>query len=597
MREQEFRSWLATHRNLGEQTIGSRISNCRTVERHEGDLDNQFDQDKLQELTRRLTYSSRDQVANKPALHNIPIDGNVYNGTATLRSAVSLYKQFRESQAEDTRVQTKTPNPQREPAARSNATTIVQEPLIISPGALLQNRYRIIRKLGEGGMGAVYEALDQRLDCVVALKEATVAGDEVRRAFQREASLLANLRHRALPNVMDHFSESDGHFLVMQFIPGEDLAGMLERRGRFSLKEVLHWADVLLSTLEYLHNRNPPILHRDIKPANLKLTDDDELFLLDFGLAKGSLGQMQTLQSTRSVFGHTPIYSPLEQILGTGTDQRSDIYALGATLYHLISGRKPIAAASRYEQIESGQSDPLPSVNELDSAVPIPISQIISRALAVQRKERFENAWEMREAISRWREGSSGVTVPARVTAQILKQISPVQHDTYSVQADDLDFLTSHLASRQSWIVLLGVPEIRTEDTEIFDQPQYDHGFPIRPGIQPGDILFVHRIGISKIAYVGEVLALPRKSTESEIQAEPWRARWAWSVSTKNLTPEFGGHWREQSAGTFQLAKRYNELNPENQVKISALKFGRHVKIPMPFAEFLIKELMKGPSV
>ena len=103
---------------------------------------------------------------------------------------------------------------------------------MIGPNTILQNRYRIIRQLGKGGMGMVYEALDQRVSCIVALKE-TLAGanDEARRAFEREAGLLANLRHQALPKVMDYFSEGDGDFLVMEFVPGHDLAELLEIRG------------------------------------------------------------------------------------------------------------------------------------------------------------------------------------------------------------------------------------------------------------------------------------------------------------------------------------------------------------------------------
>lgn len=411
MREAEFRSWLATHRNLGERTIRSRISNCRTVERYEGDLDTQFEQDNLQELTRRLTYSNHDEVAKKPVLHRIPINGNIYNGTATLRSAVSLYKQFRESETDDTHVRPRAAHARHSPpASLQDTTTVIQDPPVMSPGTVLQNRYRIVRKLGEGGMGAVYEAVDQRLDCLVALKEATVAGDEARRAFHREASLLANLRHRALPNVMDHFSESIGQFLVMEFIPGEDLAGMLKKRQRFEVGEVLRWADVILGTLEYLHARNPPILHRDIKPANLKLTEDDELFLLDFGLAKGRLGQMQTMLTTRSVFGHTPVYSPLEQIIGTGTDERSDLYALGATLYHLLTGTTPIDAPTRYTAIEEGRNDPLPTAHSVNAEVTSALSGVIQRAMAVARRDRWSTAAEMRAALQSVRAPSNQVS-------------------------------------------------------------------------------------------------------------------------------------------------------------------------------------------
>ncbi|HYW70471.1 MAG TPA: serine/threonine-protein kinase, partial [Pyrinomonadaceae bacterium] len=220
---------------------------------------------------------------------------------------------------------------------------------MLPPNTILQDRYRIVRQLGQGGMGTVYEAVDQRLNSIVAIKETHLTTEDTRRAFEREASLLANLRHRSLPGVIDHFSENDSQYLVMQFIPGDDLAQMLDaRQAPFALKQILAWGDEILRTLEYLHGHNPPILHRDIKPSNLKLTDAGELFLLDFGLAKGAAGQMPTLLTSRSIKGYTPVYSPLEQIHGGGTDPRSDLYALGATLYHLMTGVAPVDAPARF---------------------------------------------------------------------------------------------------------------------------------------------------------------------------------------------------------------------------------------------------------
>jgi formylglycine-generating enzyme required for sulfatase activity/serine/threonine protein kinase len=272
---------------------------------------------------------------------------------------------------------------------------------MLSPNSILQNRYRVVRKLGEGGMGAVYEAVDQRVSCVVALKE-TFAGreGEARNAFEREAALLANLRHQALPKVMDYFSENEGDFLVMEFIPGYDLAELLDLRGGpFPQSQVLRWADDLLRVLEYLHGQEPPILHRDIKPSNLKLTKQGEVFLLDFGLAKGSLGHMPTLATSRSVRGYTPIYAALEQIHGHGTDARSDIYSLGATLYHLLTGVAPIDAPTRFHAVEEDQHDPLPPVEKLNTQASSNVGAVIHQAMAISRKQRPASAAVMRQAL------------------------------------------------------------------------------------------------------------------------------------------------------------------------------------------------------
>ena len=272
---------------------------------------------------------------------------------------------------------------------------------MLPPDTILQNRYRIVRLLGHGGMGSVYEAIDQRLKCVVALKETTVGRENAaRKAFEREAALLANLRHHALPKVMDYFSENEGDFLVMEFVPGHDLAELLDlRKSPFPQSQVLPWADDLLELLEYLHGQKPPILHRDIKPANLKLTKSGEVFLLDFGLAKGSAGRMPGFATNRSVPGYTPVYASLEQILGQGTDVRSDVYSLGATLYHLLTGVAPIDAPRRFHKIEDAESDPLQPIRKLNSQVSQNVAAIIHQAMAINRRQRPASAAELRKAL------------------------------------------------------------------------------------------------------------------------------------------------------------------------------------------------------
>lgn len=272
---------------------------------------------------------------------------------------------------------------------------------MLSPNTILQDRYRIVRQLGQGGMGAVYEAIDQRVSCVVALKETFVGtSKELRKAFQREAELLANLRHRSLPKVMDFFGDRHGEFLVMEYIAGHDLAKLLELRGiPFPQEQVLKWADELLTLLEYLHSRRPPILHRDIKPANIKLTEQNEIFLIDFGLAKGATGQMRTLAATRSVFGYTPSYASLEQILGQGTDARSDLYGLAATLYHLLAGVPPVSAPIRFSALQDEQPDPLELIEQVNPEASLGVTTVIHRAMSIVRKQRPGDASEMRLAL------------------------------------------------------------------------------------------------------------------------------------------------------------------------------------------------------
>lgn len=232
---------------------------------------------------------------------------------------------------------------------------------ILQPGTVLRRRYHIVALVDQGGGGAVYQAEDARLPGrltavkVVRLDPATPHGAQVelQAQFRREASVLAQLDHPALPKVSDYFVHRGNDYLVMDFVAGPNLRQVIEdaRANGDLLDEaaVLGWLDQLLDVLAYLHGQSPPVIHRDIKPSNLKLVDGHLIKLVDFGLVKPlDPGDPRTLTVARGV-GSLP-YTPLEQYAGdTGhTDVRSDIYAVGATLYHLLTGRAPVTAQERF---------------------------------------------------------------------------------------------------------------------------------------------------------------------------------------------------------------------------------------------------------
>lgn len=276
----------------------------------------------------------------------------------------------------------------------------------LAPNTLIQNRYLIVHLIGKGGMGEVYLAVDQRLGSAVALKRTFFADDEMLGgAFEREARTLARLRHPVLPKVSDHFVEGGEQYLVMEHIAGDDLCKRLEAAQKaFPVNWVLYWADQLLDALAYLHSHEPPIIHRDIKPQNLKLTDENHIVLLDFGLAKNTAGQSLVSTgggsgSSGSVIGYTPHYAPMEQIRGTGTSPRSDIYSLSATLYQLLTNVVPADALTRADAMLSGDADPIRPINEINPEVAPAVSEIILRGMNVSQEKRFANAKEMQRAL------------------------------------------------------------------------------------------------------------------------------------------------------------------------------------------------------
>ncbi|PDW02304.1 serine/threonine protein kinase [Candidatus Viridilinea mediisalina] len=276
----------------------------------------------------------------------------------------------------------------------------------INPGSLIHGRYLVERMVGRGGMGAVYEAVDQRLGNKVALKQMLVSGPGTTAAFEREARILAGLRHPALPRVIDYFGETLGQFLVMEFIPGTDLGKMLGTSGQpLPLHEVLDWGDQALAALEYLHSQTPPIIHRDIKPQNITLTPKGEIVILDFGLAKGLVEGQNQAQS--SVLAYTPAYAPIEQIQGTGTSPASDIYSLAATLYHLFTGTRPPDVLHRLGARASGQAEPLQPANSLNPLIAPALAQWLNQGMAIEANQRYASAGAMRAALKQLQQAGS----------------------------------------------------------------------------------------------------------------------------------------------------------------------------------------------
>jgi formylglycine-generating enzyme required for sulfatase activity len=275
---------------------------------------------------------------------------------------------------------------------------------MLTEGTILNGRYLIKEKIDKGGQGNIYVAEDQQQDNqFVAIKEAFHAAASHRQQFEREARLLKNLNHPALPRVIEYFTEGNDQFIVMEFIPGENLDTRLSNGEKFEPDQIAVWAGRLLDLLEYLHAQKPPVIHRDIKPANLKLKNG-EIILLDFGLAKNLT--TNTLLG-KSFVGGTPAYAPPEQISGTGTDARSDLFSLGATLHHLLTRLPPTKVEVRWELLGEGYDAPVQpeklmkrNLTDADARfLSKALAHFLSKALALDPEKRFQTAAEMHAAL------------------------------------------------------------------------------------------------------------------------------------------------------------------------------------------------------
>ncbi len=275
---------------------------------------------------------------------------------------------------------------------------------------VLIDRYRVIRALGEGGMGAAHLVEDQRLGRQCVIKEVLSHDTGSRAQFEREAKLLAGLRHVHLPAVHDYFVEGAVSYIVMEYIEGTTLdRRQAQRSAPFEIAEVLKWARDLLDALKYLHEHTPPIIHRDIKPPNVCITPSGEAVLLDFGIAR-SLDESRTSTAAQAfTHGYAPIeqysedacratpsvYQYLQTLRAEDirTGPYTDIYGLGATLYYALTLLRPPDA----RMLVLGEA--LRPVQELNPEVPDYLARAVMKALAVHPRERFQSAAAMLNAL------------------------------------------------------------------------------------------------------------------------------------------------------------------------------------------------------
>jgi serine/threonine protein kinase len=270
----------------------------------------------------------------------------------------------------------------------------------LSVGSVIQGRYKVERLLGKGGFGAVYLVSDRRVrGNLFALKELCGAGSSERQQFTFEGRVLSRLDHLSLPRVYRTFEDAkrERAYILMDYIKGQNLEVQRKRQSdeRYSTAHVLHLLKPIFEAVGYLHQQDPPIVHRDIKPSNIIVpVTADELVLVDFGIAKEYVQD----STTAAVRLCSPGYGAPEQYAG-GTDTRTDIYGLAATMYVLLTGQLPADALHRMTSIGSKRGDVLIPPVELVSTIPQHVSDAIMRALSIASDERFATTQEFWEAL------------------------------------------------------------------------------------------------------------------------------------------------------------------------------------------------------
>src|SRR5256712_9690214 len=278
--------------------------------------------------------------------------------------------------------------------------------------------YRVEKRIGAGGMGVVYLALDEALQCQVALKTflpGLAADPEFVARFKREAQSAAALNHPNITQIYTIGQEGSVPFFAMELIRGRSLEAIVKEKGVIPAHEAAGY--ILQSARGLRHAAQKDLIHRDIKPSNLMLAEDGVVKITDFGLAKAARAETQ-LAATGEVLGSPGYISP-EQAQGVALDARSDIYSLGATFYHLVTGRLPFEAPTPVAMIVKHMSEPLRSPRAVNTAVPYPIASAIQKMMAKRPGERFQDYDALIRELERALATITGETAGPRVAGAV----------------------------------------------------------------------------------------------------------------------------------------------------------------------------------
>jgi serine/threonine protein kinase len=337
---------------------------------------------------------------------------------------------------------------------------------LLTEGALINDRYRVIGLIGGGAMARVYRVEHVELGTIHALKEQTGGEDNQSEASieaaLREARFLSKLSHPGIPRVTDFFREAGNVYFVMDYIDGQNLKSVIDRNESrpLDIPTVLRWGIQICDVLIYLHSQNPPIIFRDIKPSNLIRRPDGTVNLVDFGIAR----RVRQGAATDTVLFGSPGYAPPEQYGQGQTTPRSDIYALGATLHHLMTGRDPSSEPFKW-----------PSLYSLNPAVPLVLDRLVMKCLEMKPVNRIESAEALRTGLR-----FSLQFIEEGTGASAVKKLIGFGSDTGDLSPD----------------MLLRGPEGSSRGTGEMTVPEIRHIPPVVPGrsaVEPSYPRPVHR--------------------------------------------------------------------------------------------------------
>jgi eukaryotic-like serine/threonine-protein kinase len=294
-----------------------------------------------------------------------------------------------------------------------STTALVQ----LSPGTSIGNRYEIVRLLGQGGMGAVYQAHDKELERQVAIKviRADMASNpEILRRFKQELILARQITHKNVIRIFD-LGQADGiKFITMEYIEGENLQAVLRQKKKLAPAEAASILAQVCRALEAAHNEG--VIHRDLKPQNIMLDKTGRAYVMDFGIARSMLGSGMT--QTGALIG-TPDYMSPEQAKGQTLDARSDLFSIGIIFYEMLSGQVPFDADTTMGKLWKRTNEPARPLDELDKSIPKPLSDIVRKCLEIDPQKRYASAGELLRQIELWQGPGAGTRVVALSSAAL----------------------------------------------------------------------------------------------------------------------------------------------------------------------------------